>query len=148
MGRPQGQGKTPGSGRKAGTPNRKTEDLHAVASQLGIHPFKILLHYAAGNWKELGYKNEFDIKYTQQGEPYEVRVIQPEVRVKAAAEASQYLYPKRKQIEIIPEPEPTENSIKSFEEFCESAGYPKPFPKQVEMKDFCFQHEEPRLLLG
>jgi hypothetical protein len=37
---------------------------------------------------------------------------------------------------------------KSFEEFCEAAGYPKPYPKQLEMLDFSITEDSPRLLLG
>ena len=38
----------------------------------------------------------------------------------------------------------------SFEEFCLNAGYPKPYPKQLEMQTFAFDDIEksPRLLLG
>lgn len=38
----------------------------------------------------------------------------------------------------------------SFEEFCEVAGYPTPYPKQLEMREWVFEDEEkePRLLLG
>lgn len=38
--------------------------------------------------------------------------------------------------------------IVSFEEFCQKAGYPVPFPKQVEMMSFGMHHTDPRLLLG
>lgn len=37
---------------------------------------------------------------------------------------------------------------KTYEEFCESAGYPKPFAKQIEMRDFLLNETDPRLLLG
>ena len=37
---------------------------------------------------------------------------------------------------------------KSFEDFCVTAGYPKPYPKQCEMKDFGMADNDPRLLLG
>jgi hypothetical protein len=37
---------------------------------------------------------------------------------------------------------------KTYQEFCEAAGYPAPFPKQVEMKDFIISEELARLLLG
>jgi len=37
---------------------------------------------------------------------------------------------------------------KSFEDFCEAAKYPRPYEKQVEMKDFLLHEEEPRILLG
>ena len=36
----------------------------------------------------------------------------------------------------------------SFEEFCEKAGYPKPFEKQNEMRAFGLEESVPRLLLG
>lgn len=37
---------------------------------------------------------------------------------------------------------------KTFEEFCETAQYPKPFEKQLEMFEFGINGSEPRLLLG
>lgn len=36
----------------------------------------------------------------------------------------------------------------SFERFCEKAGYPKPFPKQIEMHQFAMKETVARLLLG
>lgn len=36
----------------------------------------------------------------------------------------------------------------SFTQFCEKAGYPAPFPKQIEMRKFGMDEIEPRLLLG
>ena len=38
--------------------------------------------------------------------------------------------------------------LKSFEQFCIDAGYPKPFQKQLEMREFAFSDTEPRMLLG
>lgn len=48
---------------------------------------------------------------------------------------------------------PEAQKLLTFEEFCVNAGYPRPFPKQIEMKDFIVRGgpekvEEPRLLLG
>lgn len=37
---------------------------------------------------------------------------------------------------------------KTFTEFCVTAGYPAPFPKQIEMMDFGLNQTDPRLLLG
>lgn len=37
---------------------------------------------------------------------------------------------------------------KTFAEFCETAGYPPPYPKQIEMKDFGINETGARLLLG
>lgn len=36
----------------------------------------------------------------------------------------------------------------SFEEFCKKAGYPAPYPKQIEMRDFILGESVARLLLG
>jgi hypothetical protein len=41
-----------------------------------------------------------------------------------------------------------ERGKKTFEEFCEAAGYPKPFPQQIEMKDFAMNVTDPRMILG
>lgn len=39
--------------------------------------------------------------------------------------------------------------IKSFEQYCHDSGYPKPYPKQIEMMNFVIaDDDEPRLLLG
>lgn len=38
--------------------------------------------------------------------------------------------------------------VKTFTEFCVSAGYPEPFEKQVEMMKFGMEGDDPRLLLG
>lgn len=44
------------------------------------------------------------------------------------------------------------NTIETFEQFCDLVGYPKPFPKQIEMMKFAFPEKEdlqkPRLILG
>lgn len=40
------------------------------------------------------------------------------------------------------------SELKTFPQFCLSAGYPLPFPKQEEMRSFGFDETEPRLLLG
>lgn len=51
--------------------------------------------------------------------------------------------------EIISTPPTTPSSNKiTFEEFCENAGYPTPYPKQVEMMRFGMKENVIRLLLG
>jgi hypothetical protein len=37
---------------------------------------------------------------------------------------------------------------KTFEQFCSDAGYPPPYPKQVEMRAFAIDNSDPRMLLG
>lgn len=78
-------------GRKKGTRNKSSVPVREKAQALGIDPFEILLHFAGGNWKKLGYAEERGLsgEYT----------IKPEVRVRAAADACQYLHPKLKQVE-------------------------------------------------
>lgn len=96
--RPIGSKKTPGSGRKKGTRNKESLPLLEKSKELGIDPFEVLLHFVHGNWKELGYINPTEIKVTQYGKS-EIDRITPEMRLRAASEASQYLYPKLKAIE-------------------------------------------------
>lgn len=36
----------------------------------------------------------------------------------------------------------------NFQEYCKNAGYPDPFPKQIEMREFWSNGDEPRLILG
>lgn len=86
-------------GRAKGTPNKTSLPLHEKAKELGCDPFEILCRFALGDWKGLGYKTEFILTPTQKGEIIEKPFIAPELRSKAAAEAAQYLYPKRKAIE-------------------------------------------------
>lgn len=143
----KGDKRTPGSGRAPGTPNRSTLDLQKMADELGIHPFKILLYFADGDWESLGYKEEYETKMSM-GQAFYVLTIDPEIRRKAAAEACQYLFPKRKSIEIIQSPPAVSIQKKSFQEFCKTAGYPEPYPKQIEMMKFGMDEKDPRLLLG
>ncbi len=48
----------------------------------------------------------------------------------------------------LPTPTPTPEGKVSFEEFCLNASYPKPYPKQHEMRAFVIDTQEPHLLLG
>jgi len=86
-------------GRTKGTANKSKLPLEEKARELGCDPFEILCRFALGDWKGLGYKEEFSFSPTQKGEVVEKPIIPPELRQKAAAEAAQYLYPKRKAIE-------------------------------------------------
>jgi hypothetical protein len=54
-----------------------------------------------------------------------------------------------REIEIVSTPQLDSRPQKlSFEQYCVNAGYPKPYPKQIEMKSFWSDGDEPRLLLG
>lgn len=73
MGRPKGLPKT--GGRKPGTLNKNTQDLMAKCEAKGVDVFELMLEYAT--------------------EPCEAGL-----RFQALKELSQYLYPKRKALEI------------------------------------------------
>lgn len=98
-GRPKGSPKTPGSGRKKGTRNKNSLPLLEMAEKLQINPFEVLLLFAAGDWKRLGYESKIMTTDTQYGVK-ENYTIDPAVRARAAAEAAHYLYPKLKATEI------------------------------------------------
>jgi hypothetical protein len=86
------------SGRKPGTPNKKTQELRDLADKLGVNPFEILLHFAKGNWEALGYEGPTVTKVTQGGVVVEDR-ISPELRSSSAREACKYLFPQLKAVE-------------------------------------------------
>lgn len=87
-------------GRKKGTPNKKVRRADEIAERLGIDPFEILLRFAGGDWKGLGYEEGSKEIVTQSGDAIQVDVIGPELRQKAAKEAAKYIYPQRKAIEV------------------------------------------------
>ncbi len=97
-------GRANGSGRKAGTPNKKTADLLERSKKLGIDPFTVLLMFCKRDWKGLGYKSGTILKATKSGECFEVDVITPDNQLTAACAAAQYMYPKRKAIEVKEDP--------------------------------------------
>jgi hypothetical protein len=86
-------------GRTKGTPNKKTRILQELAEDLKVDPFEILLRLASGDWAGLGYDSATTLKYSN-GVGYEVDRISVETRLSAASEACQYLYPKRKAIDV------------------------------------------------
>lgn len=82
----KGRAKT--GGRKKGAKNKITialeEGLHEKAKRLGVDPFEVLCLFAKGDHKALD-------------EPFP---IDPRLRLRAAGEAAEYLYPKRRAIEM------------------------------------------------
>ena len=86
-------------GRQKGTPNKKTEELMDISKRLKVNPFEILLLFAKGDWKALGYKSEKVTKYFGENKSEEY-VISPELRSQSAGKAVEYLYPKRKATEM------------------------------------------------
>nr|BDT27289.1 hypothetical protein BHI3_07550 [Bacteriovorax sp. HI3] len=93
----EGDSKPEKSGRKKGTPNKRTFDAIALAQEHDCDPLAVLLMIANGDWKGMGFKSEFKpaTKYNKEKRPH----ITLEMRLKAAGEAVQYLYPKRKPVD-------------------------------------------------
>lgn len=86
------------SGSRKGVPNKRTQEAQEIAERLGIDPFQILLNFAVGDWKALGYKSPTSTRFV--GETMiEEDVISPDLRASSAKAACEYLYPKRKAIE-------------------------------------------------
>lgn len=81
-----GKGRHDGGGRRKGSPNKRTVLLIEKAAYLKVDPFEILLLVAKGDWQGLG---------------YEFNPITLGDRLAAATQACQYLYPKRKAIDVI-----------------------------------------------
>lgn len=95
---------TPGhkkfGGRKKGVPNKDKAEAQAKAVELGVDPFEVLLLFARGDWKALGYESERVLQSCSEfGEVYKF-TIDPNVRAKCAAEACQFMLPKLKAIDI------------------------------------------------
>jgi hypothetical protein len=99
-----GRGRHDGVGRQKGTPNKKSLALLERAQALGVDPFEVLLRFAKGDWQGLGYDSPTEIIMTKTG-PMEKDRITPDHRLSAASQACQYLYPKRKAIEVTEKPD-------------------------------------------
>jgi len=96
--KPRGSPKT--GGRQKGTLNKSTKDLLEKAELLGVDPFEVLLLYAKRDWVSLGYDSATVTKVLKDGGTIEVERISSEKQIECAKEVCQYLYPKRKAVEI------------------------------------------------
>lgn len=109
----KGQKRPEGAGRKKGTMNKRTEALHEKCERLGIDPFEALLQFA----------NHPDPMY----------------RLSALKEICQYLYPKRRAIEITDKVNP--KALVHLEEFSQLS-------EQELMKVIETEFESARRLVG
>ena len=98
MGKPKGLPKS--GGRTKDTPNKSTLEAHQLAQKLGVDPLEILLNFAGGRWKELGYESEKVTKFYGENMVIE-DTITPELRQKSAKDACEYIYAKRKAIDVV-----------------------------------------------
>lgn len=84
-------------GRAKGAQNKRTKLVEEIATKLGVDPFEILMRFAAGDWKGLGYESEIYLVESGEGDgvPSKISlkyVITPEVRAASAEKACRYLY--------------------------------------------------------
>src|SRR5271165_5131823 len=82
-------------GRPKGARNKRSLQVEILADKFQ-DPFELLMLFATGDWKALGYDSEV---YVMEGPQSATKIgytISPEMRLSATKEACQYLYPKRK----------------------------------------------------
>lgn len=84
-------------GRQKGSLNRHTAEIDRIIDRLKCNPFEILCLFANGDWKALGYKKG---DKPEDPEP----VIEPGLRLRAAGEASKYIYPQKRELSTGEEP--------------------------------------------
>lgn len=87
-------------GRRPGSLNKTNQSLLDKAKAYGCDPFDVLLKFAAGDWEGLGYDNECYQAEKPDGSIKLGYTITPDMRLRASSEASKYLYPQRKAIEL------------------------------------------------
>jgi len=93
-------GNTEGKGRPKGSKNKAVQVVEDLVTKLDVDPLEILMLFAKGDWKALGYKSESTIAYTSAGIEYEKLTITPEHRINAATSAVKYIYSQKKAIEL------------------------------------------------
>jgi hypothetical protein len=82
-------------GRPKGCKNKRTLQLEIMAEKFP-DPFELLMLFATGDWKALGYDSEVYVMEGANGATKIGYTISPEMRLVATKEAIQYLYPKKK----------------------------------------------------
>jgi hypothetical protein len=89
-------------GRLPGSLNKKNATLEERAEKLQCDPFEILLKFANGDWEGLGYQNECYFRESKDGQESITLgyTIPPDLRLKAASEASKYLFTQKKALQI------------------------------------------------
>ncbi len=105
MPRPSKGERTPGSGRKPGVSNKKTIEAESIAERLGCNPLEVLINFAKGDWKALGYDSEVYHMEKPDGSVKMGFVITPDQRITAASQACKYIYPQKKTVEVSADPD-------------------------------------------
>ncbi len=88
-------------GRPKGAISKRTRILEDKLKEFDCDPFDVLLMFAKGDWEALGYDSSVYVKEGDGGSTTIGYTIPPELRMSAAKELCQYLYPKQKSVEHI-----------------------------------------------
>ena len=88
-------------GRPKGATGVLKKSVEEASRRLKINPIEVLLLFAKGDWKALKYDKEKYITNINEHGECEKWTIDPAIRMKAAAEVCQYLYPKLKSVEYV-----------------------------------------------
>lgn len=94
------KGKQKTGGRKKGVKNKTILPTEDLVTKLNVDPLEILMLFAKGDWKALGYDAEGSICYTPSGIEFFRPTITPEQRVTAATQAVKYIYSQKKAVEL------------------------------------------------
>lgn len=107
----QGQSRPMGAGRKRGTPNKDTSELARIVDEMEFSPFEALAGFAQGMVVELELMtleeynappvlDEIGRVIQPSGRVRALEIINPELRATCLVKMCEFLYPKRKAIEI------------------------------------------------
>lgn len=87
-------------GRKAGKPNKRTEDTLATFARLKFSPVEELIRWARGDWEALGLKTETKLIGNGKGQTIEIERINEELRKSAARDLLPFFAPMLKSVEF------------------------------------------------
>lgn len=88
------------SGRKKGKLNAKTEHFFEICEKMNHDPVTFNVMLAQNDWQSLGYPNRTFTSFTKSGETFETDYISVNDRVSANNKLLEFMYPKRKAIEV------------------------------------------------
>lgn len=82
--------------RPKGSMNKRTAEADEICRKLKCDPFEVLILFAKGDWKALGYDAETYVTEKADGSYKMGYTISPETRMAAAAKATPFIYATKK----------------------------------------------------
>jgi hypothetical protein len=87
-------------GRPKGSKNKHTFNAEELAQKFQCEPLEILLLFAMGDWKALGYDSSVEVAESDKGATFIKHTISPELRASCAEKACKYLYSQRQAVQM------------------------------------------------